>query len=89
MQKAVRAIDWLAIHIDYSEEEHSLMAGVDDDYNLAEEGICGNFSEIEIFLLRFLSVYQGFYLENKQDWQKLNSAAITQVQLLYEQLKSW
>jgi hypothetical protein len=89
LQKAVRAIDWLAMHVDYSEEEHSFMAGVDDDYNLATEGICGTFSDIELFLLRFLSVYQGFYLGNRQDWQKLNDAAINQVKVLYHQLKTW
>jgi hypothetical protein len=89
LQRAVRAIDWLAMHINYSEEEHSFMAGVDDNYNLADEGICGTFSDIEIFLLRFLSVYQGFYLDNRQDWQKLNDAAISQVEVLYQQLKTW
>ena len=89
LQKVVQAIDWLAMHIDYSAEEHSFMAGVDDDYNLASEGICGTFSEIEIFLLRFLSVYQAFNLENRQDWQKLNDAAISQVQVLYQQSKTW
>jgi hypothetical protein len=89
LQQAVRAIDWLAIHLDYSEEEHSFMAGVDDDYNLVNEGICGTFSEIESFILQFLSIYQGFYLDNRQDWQKLNDTAINQVQVLYQQLKSW
>jgi hypothetical protein len=89
LQKAVRAIDWLALNIDYLKEEHSFMAGVDDDYNLAAEGICGSFSDIELFLLRFLSVYQGFYLSNRQDWQKLNDAAINQVKVLYHQLKTW
>lgn len=89
LQKAVQAIEWLALHVEYSEEEHSFMAGVDDDYNLANEGICGTFSEIKIFLLRFLSVYQEFYLENRQDWQKLNNVAINQVQKLYHQSKAW
>jgi hypothetical protein len=87
LEKAVRAIDWLAMQIDYSAEEHSFMAGVDADYNLAAEGVCGTFPEIEIFLLRFLSVYQGFYLDNRQDWQKLNDAAINQVKVLYQQSK--
>lgn len=57
LQKAVRAIDWLAIHVEYLEEEHSFMAGVDDDYSLAEEGVCGTFFDIEVLLLRFLSIY--------------------------------
>lgn len=87
LQKAVQAIDWLAININYSEEEHSFMAGVDDDYNLVNEGICGTFSEIETFLLQFLGVYQEFNLENRQDWQKLNDAAINQVRVLYQHLK--
>lgn len=89
LQKAVRAIDWLATHLDYSAEEHSFMAGVDDDYSLADEGIRGTLSEIESFLLRFLSVYQEFHLENRQDWQELNDVATNQVQVLYQQLKTW
>lgn len=87
LQKAVRAIDWLAMHVDYSEEEYSFMAGVDDDYSLANEGICGTFSDIEVFLLRFLIFYQGFNLDNRQDWQKLSDTAINQVKALYHQLK--
>ena len=88
LQKAVQAIDWLVMHVDYSEEEHSFMAGVNDAHNLADEGIYGSFSDIEIFLLRFLSVYQGFSLDNRQDWQKLNDAAINQVKVLYYRLKT-
>jgi hypothetical protein len=89
LQKAIRAIDWLAMCVDYSKEEHSFMAGIDDDFNLADEGICGTFSDMEIFLLRFLSVYRGFNLDNRQDWQKLNDAAINQAKVLCHQLKSW
>jgi len=89
LQKAVRAIDWLALHIDYSKEEHSFMAGLDDEYHLVDEGICGTFSEVECWLLRFLSAYQGFSLENRQAWQKLNDAALGKVQVLYQQLKTW
>jgi hypothetical protein len=89
LQKAVRAIDWLTMHVDYSEEERSFMAGVDDDYTLADEGFYGNVSEVEIFLLRFLSAYKEFSLDNRQDWQKLNDAAVKQTQVLYHQLKTW
>jgi hypothetical protein len=89
LQKAVRAIDWLALHLDYSKEEQSFMTGLDDEYNLVDEGICGTFSEIECRLLRFLSAYQGFSLENRQTWQKLSDAALGRVQVLYQQSKTW
>ncbi len=89
LEKAVRAIDWLAMHVDFSKEEHSFMAGIDDDYNLANEGICGTLFEIEAFLLRFLLIYQNFTLTNQQDWRELNDVALHDVQMLYQQSKTW
>jgi hypothetical protein len=89
LQKAVQAVDLLAMHIDYSKEEHSFMAGIDDAYRLANEGVYGTVSEVEAFLLSFLRIYKVFSLDNRQDWQKLTDNVISQVRVLYQKSKTW
>lgn len=89
LQKVVRTIYWLALHGDFMQEEQSFMYGLDDEYELAAEGVHGTIAEVESQTLRFLIQYKDFHLENWQQWNEINNSIPDKVQALYQRFKPW
>jgi hypothetical protein len=87
LYRVVRAIDWLVMNREFTTEEYGFMCGVDDEYAMAVEGVYGSVEDVASYVLRFLTFYQAFHLENMAAWGGLNESIPMQVQELYNQLR--
>ena len=87
LKKVVGSINWIVWQADLTDEEKSLMYGLDEDYDCAEEGIYGTIEEVEKETLRFLEIYNEFQIDNYKDWKKIDATIESKIKVLSEIVK--
>lgn len=88
LQHVATTIYWLVLHGEFSKEEDYFMRSIDMEYELAIDGY-GSVAEAENQVIRFLTLYKSFNLENVQQWQEIDNTVPEAVQSLYHQFKAW
>jgi hypothetical protein len=88
LQQVAATIYWLGLHCELSKEEHHFMRSIDMEYDLAIDGY-GSIAEAQNQIIRFLTLYKDFYLDNTQLWKEINNTVSEKVQVLYQHFKPW
>ncbi|HLP04237.1 MAG TPA: hypothetical protein VK152_02300 [Paludibacter sp.] len=72
LDKVTRAIYWIVWEDRLTEDEKSLIYGIDEDYDCAIDGIYGSVEIVEKEVLRFLEIYKDFQIDNFDDWKEID-----------------
>ncbi len=72
LDKVTRAIYWIVWEDRLTEDEKSLIYGIDEDYDCAIGGIYGSVEIVEKEVLRFLEIYKDFQINNFDDWKEID-----------------
>lgn len=87
LQKVTYTINRINWQGELTEIEKKLIYGLDDDFELAHNGIKGSLKEVEKFTLLFLSLYKEFTLENFENWNELNESIVSKIEEFYNSNK--
>ena len=70
----------------FTENEKTLLYGLNDEYELAETKTFGCIKDIENSTLRFTVIYKDFQIDNFEEWQEINNKIDLKVKKLYEKV---
>jgi hypothetical protein len=85
LQRVVGTFYWLSLHSPLSEQEQRSMYGLEIDLELAADGVCGTVAAVEEHILRFLTIYQEFNIDNMLQWNEINRHIPDRLQVFYQQ----